>query len=152
LSSSSSSSSPSLVLPSPLFILFLSCLPPISHTSSAYFKDNPSDFSKGAKPVERVRLSKGHSNRIEALCWAQNDPEFLLTAGQDSKMLLWHGPSGNKLGLYRLKSAWVQACGFRYFGGENAIAASGGMDNIVSIFSSRTFLFFLLRGRKEGRP
>jgi hypothetical protein len=67
-------------------------------------------------------------------------------------MLLWHGPSGNKLGLYRLKSAWVQACGFRYFGGENAIAASGGMDNIVSIFSSRTFLlFFLEGGRREDR-
>eukprot|EP01127_Copromyxa_protea_P007567 TRINITY_DN1745_c0_g1_i1.p1 TRINITY_DN1745_c0_g1~~TRINITY_DN1745_c0_g1_i1.p1 ORF type:complete len:386 (-),score=124.62 TRINITY_DN1745_c0_g1_i1:73-1191(-) len=102
---------------------------------SEYFTQNPSNFEKGAKPTERVRLSKGHNGRIEAVSWSSNNPEMLLTAGQDGKMLVWHAPSGNKVGLFRLKSAWVQACAYRSFGGESGVVASGGMDNICTLYS-----------------
>lgn len=41
--------------------------------------------------------------------------------------------------MYKLKSAWVQACAFRSFGGHNGVVASGGMDNVVTLFSLRMF-------------
>jgi hypothetical protein len=53
----------------------------------------------------------------------------------------------------RNKGSRSRFAGFRNVGRENAIAASGGMDNIVSIFSSRTFfgfIFFLVRKKEEG--
>lgn len=93
-----------------------------------------------------MRLAKGHNGRVEALSWASSEPDYVLTAGQDGKMLVWHGPSGmsfslpfdnagNKVQLFRLKSAWVQACAFRTFGGQSGVVASGGMDNIVTLYS-----------------
>lgn len=61
---------------------------------SEYFEKNPSKFDKGTKPAEKVRLTRGHTGRVEAVSWANSDPDYVLTAGQDGKMLVWHAPSG----------------------------------------------------------
>lgn len=47
--------------------------------------------------------------------------------------------------MFKLKSAWVQACAFRSLGGTNGVVASGGMDNIVTLFSLRMLISGLVQ-------
>eukprot|EP01126_Amoeba_proteus_P052184 TRINITY_DN627_c0_g2_i2.p1 TRINITY_DN627_c0_g2~~TRINITY_DN627_c0_g2_i2.p1 ORF type:complete len:277 (-),score=50.88 TRINITY_DN627_c0_g2_i2:151-981(-) len=56
---------------------------------------------------------------------------------RELRLLLWHGPSGNKLQVFKLKSQWIQTCAFRSLGADQGICASGGMDNICTLWNVR---------------
>jgi len=92
---------------------------------------------------------------VQALAWAHNNPELMLSAGVDGRLLVWHGPTGNKLGMAKLASSWVQTCSFR--AGSNVkhgLAASAGMDNLCSIFTMEEDLKLLqeMKGHEAAIP
>ncbi|KAG9396447.1 Guanine nucleotide-binding protein, beta subunit [Carpediemonas membranifera] len=81
-----------------------------------------------------VRKMPGHLSKVLSLHWAA-DSRHLLSASQDGKLLIWHAVSGNKVAIIPLKSAWVMTCAYSPNGN---LVASGGLDNIVSVFPVKT--------------
>jgi len=100
-----------------------------------FFASDMTALVTGAEPTDRIRLGRGHIKSIEALAWSNVDPDFVVTVGLDGRCLVWHAPSANKVGVTKLKSAWVQTCAFRSVGGNSGIIATAGMDNICSLYT-----------------
>ena len=86
------------------------------------------------------RTLKGHLAKIYALHWCE-DSLHLVSAAQDGKLIVWHGPSTNKIHAIPLRSAWVMTCAYSPSG---QWVASGGLDNCCSLFN--------LRNLGEGHP
>jgi len=78
------------------------------------------------------RTLKGHLAKIYACAWAHQDNVHLVSASQDGKLLVWDALTTNKTHAIHLRSNWVMACDYSP---ESNWVASGGLDNICSIFS-----------------
>jgi guanine nucleotide-binding protein G(I)/G(S)/G(T) subunit beta-1 len=77
------------------------------------------------------RTLKGHLAKIYAMHWSC-DKRHLVSASQDGKLLVWDAFSTNKIYAIPLKSSWVMTCAYAPSG---HFVASGGLDNICSIFN-----------------
>jgi len=80
------------------------------------------------------RTLKGHLQKIYSLHWSR-DPNHLVSASQDGKLLVWDALSTNKTHGISLKSGWVMSCGYSPSG---SLVAAGGLDNLCSIYSLST--------------
>lgn len=80
-------------------------------------------------PIER-KMCTGHFGKIYALHWG-TDSNYLVTASQDGKLIIWNAHSGNKQLAVTLSSSWVMTC---CFSPNYTFVASGGLDNTVTIF------------------
>jgi len=78
------------------------------------------------------RTLKGHLAKIYATAWSHQDGVHLVSASQDGKLLVWDALTTNKTHAIHLRSNWVMACDYSP---ESTWVASGGLDNICSIFS-----------------
>jgi len=78
------------------------------------------------------RTLKGHLAKIYSTAWAQIDNLHLVSASQDGKLLVWDALTTNKTHAIHLRSNWVMACDYSP---DSIFVASGGLDNICSIFS-----------------
>lgn len=95
--------------------------------------------NQSAQSVERLprltfkvrRTLKGHLAKIYAMQWA-TDKRHLVSASQDGKLLVWDAFSTNKIYAIPLRSSWVMTCAYAPSGN---FVASGGLDNICSLFS-----------------
>ena len=74
-------------------------------------------------------LGTGHYGKIYALHWGI-DSQFIMTAAQDGKLIVWTARQNRHL-LINLTSKWVMTCALSP---SYQLAASGGLDNTVSIF------------------
>jgi len=87
-------------------------------------------------PVTRLgaklrRNLKGHFGKIYAVQWSQSDPQHLVSASQDGKLLIWNAFSTNKNMAIPLSSCWVMTCAYAPSG---KYVACGGLDNTCSIY------------------
>jgi len=82
------------------------------------------------------RVLKGHSGKVSALQWSEEKTNTTLaTAALDGKILVWNGVTLDKLIVIPLKSTWVMSCGYT---SQHGFIASGGLENIVTVFSINT--------------
>lgn len=90
--------------------------------------------AKGVQ-LQAKRVFKGHMAKIYSMQWSE-EPDKLqfASASLDGWVLVWDAPQNAKLHLVTLKSTWVMACGYHSGAG---IAAAGGLDNTVTLFSLR---------------
>lgn len=63
------------------------------------------------------------------------DKRHLVSASQDGKMLVWDAYTTNKVFAIPLRSSWVMTCAYAPSGD---FVASGGLDNICSIYNLNT--------------
>ena len=59
----------------------------------------------------------------------------LVSASQDGKLIVWDSYSTNKVHAIPLRSSWVMTCAYAPSG---SFVASGGLDNICSIYGLKT--------------
>ncbi|KAL1915357.1 uncharacterized protein VTP21DRAFT_6815 [Calcarisporiella thermophila] len=95
-------------------------------------------MAKDIDPLPRLtmrtrRTLRGHLAKIYAMHWAM-DRRHLVSASQDGKLIVWDAFSTHKLQAIPLRSSWVMTCAFSPSG---ELIASGGLDNICSIYSLR---------------
>eukprot|EP01156_Anaeramoeba_ignava_P014174 Anaeramoba_ignava/a608412_333.p1 GENE.a608412_333~~a608412_333.p1 ORF type:complete len:345 (-),score=102.55 a608412_333:1074-2108(-) len=103
---------------------------------------NDTTLSSAAANVEELgqptldvkRSLKGHLAKIYAMHWSE-DSRNLVSAGQDGKLIVWNAYTNNKIHAIPLRSNWVMTCGYAPSGN---FVASGGLDNICSIYNIRT--------------
>ncbi|GAQ91843.1 G protein beta subunit [Klebsormidium nitens] len=76
-----------------------------------------------------VRTLTGHSAKIYALSWAG---DRIVTASQDGRLIVWNAMTGAKTHAIKLVCQWVMTCGLSPSG---QFVASGGLDNVASIFN-----------------
>ncbi|KAG0165305.1 guanine nucleotide-binding protein subunit beta 1 [Apophysomyces sp. BC1034] len=91
------------------------------------------------EPLPRIamkvrRTLKGHLAKIYAMHWGTNERHFV-SASQDGKLLVWDAYTTNKLCAIPLRSSWVMTCAYSPSGD---LVASGGLDNICSVYNLRT--------------
>lgn len=65
-------------------------------------------------------------------CSWSGDSVHLVSASQDGKLIVWNGVSANKVQSIPLTSSWVITCAYEQ--SVNRLVASGGMDNICTIY------------------
>lgn len=65
-------------------------------------------------------------------CSWSGDSVHLVSASQDGKLIVWNGVSANKVQSIPLTSSWVITCAYEQ--STNRLVASGGMDNICTIY------------------
>eukprot|EP00947_MAST-08B_sp_MAST-8B-sp1_P002266 g2266.t1 len=85
--------------------------------------------------VKMRRQLKGHFGKVYALHWGgevDKKSNLLLTASQDGKMLTWDTLVGDTVNSIPLRSSWVMTCCYEQ--SEMNLAATGGLDNICSIY------------------
>jgi guanine nucleotide-binding protein G(I)/G(S)/G(T) subunit beta-1 len=58
--------------------------------------------------------------------------DFLVSASQDGKLIVWNAATMNKHNAIPLRSSWVMTCAFEPSKGE--LVACGGLDNLCSIY------------------
>ena len=80
-------------------------------------------------PLLRI-YGNGYFGKIYALNWG-SDSEYIITASQDGKLIIWSSYTGNKQMAITLSSAWVMTC---TFSSTYKYISSGGLDNTISIF------------------
>ena len=81
------------------------------------------------KPRLRKQI-QGHFGKIYVLDWS-SDSKDIVSASQDGKLLIWNVATTNKRLSIPLRSSWVMTTSFSP---DNSLVASGGLDNLVSIF------------------
>lgn len=109
----------------------LEALPQVTDTSK---QSNPRilDLPNDRREPEfrtRKRLT-GHFGKIYSLHWS-SDSNDIVSASQDGKLLVWNAHTTNKKVAIPLRSAWVMTCAFSP---DGRLVASGGLDNLCSIF------------------
>lgn len=77
----------------------------------------------------------GHYGKVYALDWSK-EPNVVLSASQDGKLIIWNAFTMNKKAAISLKSNWVMTCAFEK--DDNRFVACGGLDNICSIYEAST--------------
>lgn len=77
------------------------------------------------------RQLRGHLAKVTDLAWGK-EPQLMVTASQDGKLMIWNPMTENKLTAITLKTAWVLTCSFAP---SDSVIASGGLDNTCSIYS-----------------
>lgn len=80
------------------------------------------------------RTLRGHLAKVYSMHWApsKENSTLLVSASQDGKLLVWDALTTNKKNVIPLRSAWVMTCAFSPSG---RLVASGGLDNICSIYN-----------------
>ncbi|OAD80981.1 G protein beta subunit [Phycomyces blakesleeanus NRRL 1555(-)] len=94
------------------------------------------EMAKDIDSLPRVLMKnrkalKGHLAKIYSMHWA-TDRQHLVSASQDGKLIVWDAYSSNKVHAIPLRSSWVMTCAYSPSGD---FVASGGLDNICSIYS-----------------
>lgn len=92
---------------------------------------------KKVLPAERPSLKvatllRGHFAKVYAMQWCK---EFVVSASQDGKLIVWNAISGNKIHAIPLRSSWVMTCAYSPNG---ALVACGGLDNICSVYNLKS--------------
>lgn len=88
--------------------------------------------SNNIKGSIRVRRQlRGHYGKIYALQWAEKKNNYMVSASQDGKLIIWNAFTNAKLHAIPLRSSWVMTCAFTPSGNY---VASGGLDNLISVF------------------
>jgi len=77
------------------------------------------------------RTLRGHIAKVYELDFCQNDPDLIVSASQDGKLIVWNGLTTHKLFVIPLDSQWVLTCAFAP-GGRHV--ACGGLDNALYIY------------------
>ncbi|TGZ58816.1 hypothetical protein CRM22_009437 [Opisthorchis felineus] len=77
---------------------------------------------------------RGHLTKVTCVQWG-SDSQLLVSASQDGKLIVWDTYTGKKAHMIPLKTAWVLGCAFSP---SLNFVASGGLDNLVSIFSLKS--------------
>jgi len=106
---------------------------------SSFAINNVHVVIQAAKNIESIpRLSlkarcilKGHSQKVSALAWAE-DRKHLVSASQDSRLIVWNAPYCLKEHAIHLKCAYVMTCAYSPSG---TLVASGGLDNTLSLYN-----------------
>jgi len=80
--------------------------------------------------LRQRRILKGHFGKVYALHWS-TDSKRIVSASQDGKLIIWDGPTTNKVEAIPLRSSWVMTCAFSPCGD---LVACGGLDNLCSIY------------------
>lgn len=80
--------------------------------------------------IRRRKDLKGHLTKVYAMDWC-HDARHVLSASQDSRLLVWDTYSGNKIHAIELNCSWVLCCSYSPSGNY---VASGGLDNVCTIF------------------
>ena len=101
-------------------------------TTLKQFSDHIPTSSRVALKVRRTL--KGHLGKIYAMHWAE-DKDYLVSASQDGKLLIWDAFTTNKINAIPLRSSWVMTCAYSPSGG---FVACGGLDNICSVYNLRS--------------
>ncbi|KAA3682451.1 guanine nucleotide-binding protein G(I)/G(S)/G(T) subunit beta-1 [Paragonimus westermani] len=73
---------------------------------------------------------RGHLAKVTCIQWG-SDNQLLLSASQDGKLIVWDTFTSKKIHMIPLKTAWVMGCAFSP---SLNFVASGGLDNIISLF------------------
>ncbi|XP_063718461.1 guanine nucleotide-binding protein subunit beta-1-like [Symsagittifera roscoffensis] len=84
--------------------------------------------------VRTRRTMRGHLAKIYAMHWSA-DSKNLVSASQDGKLIVWDTYTTNKVHAIPLRSSWVMTCAYAPSGN---LVASGGLDNVCSIYTLRT--------------
>eukprot|EP01083_Nonionella_stella_P074976 203542_1 len=79
--------------------------------------------------VRPKRTLRGHFSKVYDVAWGP-DSHSLVSASQDGKLIVWDGPSTNKICSISLKSLWVLACDY---GPDDKFVASAGLDDMCTI-------------------
>ncbi|KAI9320146.1 guanine nucleotide-binding protein subunit beta [Dichotomocladium elegans] len=79
------------------------------------------------------RTLRGHLAKIYAVHWS-SDRRHIVSAAQDGKLIVWDAYSSNKVNAIVLRSSWVMTCAYSPSG---QFVASGGLDNICSVYRAR---------------
>jgi len=89
-------------------------------------------LSGTGKPCDlrQRRILKGHFGKIYAMQWAA-DSRHVVSASQDGKLIIWNAYTTNKVNAIPLRSSWVMSCAYSPSG---ALVASGGLDNLASVY------------------
>jgi guanine nucleotide-binding protein G(I)/G(S)/G(T) subunit beta-1 len=80
------------------------------------------------------RTMRGHLAKIFAMHWSEDSRHFV-SASQDGKLIVWDAYTTNKVHAIPLRSSWVMTCAYAPSG---SFVASGGLDNVCSIYNLRT--------------
>eukprot|EP01104_Vermistella_antarctica_P021025 TRINITY_DN926_c4_g1_i1.p1 TRINITY_DN926_c4_g1~~TRINITY_DN926_c4_g1_i1.p1 ORF type:complete len:332 (+),score=81.08 TRINITY_DN926_c4_g1_i1:356-1351(+) len=95
-------------------------------------KDTASDVPAMDKLRVKKRFDlKGHQAKISAIEWAR-EGDYVLSASQDGNLVIWDSKTSCRIQAIPLKSIWVMACSFAPGG---RLVASGGLDNICSVYN-----------------
>eukprot|EP00461_Guttulinopsis_vulgaris_P003959 UN03960 len=81
--------------------------------------------------LQSKRTLRGHFGKIYAMHWSPANPQLLVSASQDGKLLLWNAFTTARIQAIPLRSSWVMTCAFSPNG---KLVASGGLDNICSVY------------------
>lgn len=78
-----------------------------------------------------TRILKGHYGKIYALQWSGENENFLVSASQDGKLMIWNALTTNKRVAIPLRSSWVMSCAYSP---DGSLVACGGLDNLCSVY------------------
>jgi len=104
------------------------------HALKTYCKSKPLNVELKNARSERFSIRRrlvGHFGKLYALHWGNNSID-IVSASQDGKLLVWNVQTTNKRVAIPLRSAWVMTCAYSP---EGTYVASGGLDNLCSIFN-----------------
>jgi len=105
--------------------------------SSSKIESSVSEHAKssdlGVPDIEMKlrRTLKGHIAKVYEFDFCQNNPDLIVSASQDGKLIVWNGLTTHKLYVIPLHSQWVLTCGMAPGGG---LVACGGLDNTVYVY------------------
>ena len=71
----------------------------------------------------------GHFGKVYAINWG-SDSQYIVTAAQDGKILVWNSHSMKKYLMLNLESSWVMTC---RLSSKYRFIASGGLDNTITL-------------------
>jgi guanine nucleotide-binding protein G(I)/G(S)/G(T) subunit beta-1 len=100
-------------------------------------KEEEIDWETYGKPstvkfnFQTRRNLQGHFGKVYALDWS-SEPNMVLSASQDGKLIIWNAFTQFKKAAISLKSLWVMSCAYEKE--QNRFVACGGLDNICSIY------------------
>jgi len=99
---------------------------------------NFDDFVRNVPDCGRVNLKerkhlKGHFGKVYAMHWSE-DNRHLVSAAQDSTLIVWNAFNQKKANWVMLISGWPMACAYSPSGN---LVASGGLDNNCTIHNIR---------------
>src|SRR5690349_6045867 len=67
--------------------------------------------STASLPKQR-RVLKGHFGKVYAMHWSGKAAEYVVSASQDGKLIVWHANTTHKVQAIPLRSSWVMTCAF----------------------------------------
>lgn len=99
-------------------------------------KEDEIDWATYGRPTtvsfsfQTRRTLLGHFGKVAALDWS-SEPNSILSASQDGKLIVWNAQLETKKAIIPIKSPFLMACAFEKEGSR--LTAGGGMDSICSI-------------------